>query len=84
MLPRGEVLAAAQGWAADVAARTSPAAVAATRAMLRTAPGDPDTAAATESRTLAALIREPDCTEGVAAFLERRPPRFAARGRPVP
>ena len=82
VLPRGEVLAAAHEWAAGLAARTSPAAVAATRAMLRAAPSDPETASATESRTIAALIREPDCAEGVAAFLERRPPRFAARGRP--
>jgi enoyl-CoA hydratase/carnithine racemase len=76
------VLAAAQEWAAGIAGRTSPAAVAATRAMLRAAPADARTASATESRTIAALIREPDCAEGVAAFLERRPPRFAARGRP--
>ncbi|MDD7934377.1 enoyl-CoA hydratase-related protein [Actinomycetospora straminea] len=77
--PPDDVLPAAREWAGEVARRTSPAAVAATRALLRAAPADPETAAAAESRTLVELVRGPDCAEGIAAFLERRAPRFAPR-----
>ncbi|MDD7969270.1 hypothetical protein [Actinomycetospora lemnae] len=58
---------------------TLAAAVAATRALLRAAPADPDAASAAESGTLVELVRGPDCAEGIAALLERRPPRFAPR-----
>lgn len=74
-----DAVAHALDWARTVAERTSPSAVAATRALLRALPADADTAAAAESRTLTRLIGEPDCVEGVAAFLERRGPRFAPR-----
>jgi enoyl-CoA hydratase/carnithine racemase len=79
LLPADEVVAAAQSYAAELAARTSPTAVAATRALLRDAPADPAAASTLESRTIGRLAAEPDCAEGVAAFLQRRPPNFAPR-----
>jgi enoyl-CoA hydratase/carnithine racemase len=78
LLSTADVLQAAQEWAADLAARTSPAAVATTKRLLAVARSQEATSAA-ESRAIVELIGGPDCPEGVAAFLERRPPRFAAR-----
>ncbi|MDT7676468.1 MAG: hypothetical protein QOD82_4370, partial [Pseudonocardiales bacterium] len=76
VLPAGEVLAAAQEYARELAATTSPAAVAATRALLGAGPGTVVEASDAESRAIVALAAGPDCEEGVAAFLQRRPPRF--------
>lgn len=78
-ITRDDVLAWAQEWAGTIASRTSPTAVAATRALLRAAPADPGVASEAESRTIVELIRSPDCVEGVTSFLERRSPRFAPR-----
>jgi enoyl-CoA hydratase/carnithine racemase len=78
VLPAAEVLPAAQAYARELAATTSPAAVAVTRALLASAPGTPLEASDAESRAIVKLAYEPDCVEGVGAFLERRPPRFAA------
>ena len=82
LVPREHLLDEARAWAHDVAARCSPGAVAATRALLAAAPPTPDAAAAVESATIVELADRPDCPEGAAAFLERRPPRFADRERP--
>jgi enoyl-CoA hydratase/carnithine racemase len=76
VLPAGEVLAAAQEYARELAATTSPAAVAATRVLLTAGPGTVVEASDAESRAIVALAAGPDCEEGVAAFLQRRPPRF--------
>ena len=78
-MDRDDLLPWAQEWAGTVAARTSPTAVAATKALLRAAPADAGAASEAESRTIVELIRGPDCVEGVTAFLERRRPRFAPR-----
>ena len=82
LVPREHLLDEARAWAHDVAARCSPGAVAATRALLVAAPPTPDAAAAAESATIVELADRPDCPEGAAAFLEHRPPRFADRERP--
>jgi enoyl-CoA hydratase/carnithine racemase len=84
LLPPDEVLPAAQEWAAQLVARTSPTAVARTRRLLAAAPGTAEDAAAAESAALVDLVRGPDCPEGIAAFLQRRPPRFAPRPTPTP
>lgn len=76
---RDQLLARAQEWAGAIVARTSPTAVAATKALLRAAPADAGVASEAESRTIVELIRGPDCVEGVTSFLERRRPRFAPR-----
>ncbi len=81
LLPAAQVLGAAQRYAHDLAERTSPRAVAVTRALLAAAPADPVTASDAESTAIAGLIGEPDCAEGVGAFLQRRPPRFAPLSR---
>ena len=78
-MTRDYLLAWAQEWAGKIATRTSPTAVAATKALLRAAPTDPGAASEAESRTIVELIRGPDCVEGVTSFLERRRPRFAPR-----
>jgi enoyl-CoA hydratase/carnithine racemase len=38
-------------------------------------------AMADTNRLMAASLKEPDFKEGVASFLERRPPRFPPRGK---
>ncbi|XVQ87774.1 enoyl-CoA hydratase-related protein [Microbispora siamensis] len=83
VLPADEVLTAAHDYAGELVTRTSPAAVAATRALLAAGGGpDPWASAAAESAAIAKLVAAKDCTEGVAAFLERRPPRFEPSPRP--
>jgi enoyl-CoA hydratase/carnithine racemase len=81
VLPAEDVLPAAQRWAQQVAERCAPGAVATTRAMLRACPPDAATAAARESRAIVNLSAQPDCIEGVTAYLERREPRFTERLR---
>ncbi|MBW0102293.1 enoyl-CoA hydratase/isomerase family protein [Pseudonocardia sp. KRD291] len=76
VLPADRLLEAALGWARQVATSCSPTAVAATRALLAAAPATPDAAAEAESALIVALAAAPDCPEGVAAFAERRVPRF--------
>jgi enoyl-CoA hydratase/carnithine racemase len=84
LLPADQVLTAAQRFARELVDRTAPAAVAATRALLNTWPGDPVAASNAESRMIAELAATRDCLEGVGAFQQRRPPRFADRQVPGP
>jgi enoyl-CoA hydratase/carnithine racemase len=84
VLPATEVVPAALAWAADLAARTSPVAVARTRALLRAAPPTPAAASVAESAAIVELAAGPDCPEGIDAFLRRRPPRFAPRSTVTP
>jgi enoyl-CoA hydratase/carnithine racemase len=71
-------------WAAQLLARTSPAAVARTRRLLNAAPATAAAASAAESAALVELAGGPDCPGGIAAFLQRRPPRFSPRPAPAP
>ena len=85
-MTRDHLLAWAQEWAGTVAARTSPTAVAATKALLRAAPADAGAASEAESRTIVELIRGPDCVEGVTVVPRAPPPALrpaGARGRAV-
>lgn len=84
VLPAAEVLPAALAWAAALVARTSPAAVARTRSLLRAAPATAEAASVAESAAIVQLAGGPDCPEGISAFLERRPPRFAPRSTVTP
>jgi enoyl-CoA hydratase/carnithine racemase len=78
VLPEGELLSAAVRYARELATSCSPAAMAAIKRMLAAhATADVQTALR-ESRAMAlATLAQPDFGEGVAAFAEKRPPRFA-------
>jgi enoyl-CoA hydratase/carnithine racemase len=75
-VPAAEVLPATLEVAHDIAANTAPAAVALTKQLfykyLRT--GDRDAARAEEREAFSWLVGQPDATEGMTSFLERRPP----------
>jgi enoyl-CoA hydratase/carnithine racemase len=84
VLPAGEVLAAAQEYARELAATTSPAAVAVTRALLAAAPTTAVEASDAETLAIVALAAGADCEEGVAAFLRHRPPSFTSAAAAEP
>jgi enoyl-CoA hydratase/carnithine racemase len=73
-----ELLTAARAIAGEIAAHTSPVAVAVTRQLLWRMLGEshPMAAHRVDSRAVLELGRGPDAREGVAAFLEKRAPRF--------
>jgi enoyl-CoA hydratase/carnithine racemase len=75
-LPADEVLPAALDYARDLAANTSPVSVAATKALIYRAFGEPDPIAAHDrERALVRLLGgQADSREAVQAFLEKRPP----------
>ena len=77
VLPADELLAFALGYARSLATEVSPRAVAAAKAQLYAdLHGDVGTAVARSEALLDELVAGPDHAEGVAAWLERRPPRF--------
>lgn len=65
----------------EIATATSPVAVAVTRQMLWRVPAmaDPRQAFPLELKLFRDLNDGPDITEGIAAFLEKRPPRFTSK-----
>jgi enoyl-CoA hydratase/carnithine racemase len=81
VVPDTELLPTAYELAREIVAHTSGVAVAAARQLLWSMLGaaSPWDAHRAESRALAELGEGPDPAEGVAAFLEKRPPRFPAR-----
>ena len=81
LLPAGDVLSRAREIAAEIAERTAPISVALTRQMMWKLLGAPHPIEANrlESKSLLAVQRMPDTAEGVASFLEKRPPRFTLR-----
>ncbi|HEX4813825.1 MAG TPA: enoyl-CoA hydratase-related protein [Nonomuraea sp.] len=76
--PDGELLPAAYALAGEIAANTSPVAVAAIRRLMWSglSATSPWEAHAADSRLMAELGAAPDAAEGVTAFLEKRPARF--------
>ena len=76
-----ELLAAAGRLAREIADNTSPVAVALARQMLWSglSAASPWDAHRAESRNLDYLGRSPEAAEGVASFLEKRPPKFPLR-----
>ena len=79
VLPRDDVLPQAQELAAQLAARPT-LALAWTKRLMRDAQGGELAAAMeTEARLQASAVSTHDHAEGVAAFLEKRPPRFEGR-----
>ncbi len=72
----------ALGYARDLAVSCSPAAMATIkRQVYRHYELDLDAAMKETNRLMAASLKEPDFREGVASFVEKRPPRFAPRGK---
>jgi enoyl-CoA hydratase/carnithine racemase len=79
--PPAELLPAAREIAAEIAAQTSAVSVALTRQMLwkMLAADHPMEAHKIDSRGVRAMGASADAREGVASFLEKRPPRFGMR-----
>ena len=79
--PDGELLDAAHALAGEIAASTSPVSVTLTRQMLWRMLGEPHPMAAhrVDSAAIDTLGRGADVREGVASFLEKRPPHFPSR-----
>ena len=77
--PDGEVWATAQRLAGEVAG-AAPAALLATRRLVDAAPGQSfDAHLDAEEATIKSLWKSADVAEGVAAFVERRRPKFQGR-----
>src|SRR5215469_16356195 len=73
-----ELLSAALGYARDLAHNASPTSMSVIkRQVLRHVDLPLDEALAESNALMAESLRRPDMAEGVASFLERRPPRFA-------
>lgn len=79
VVPQGELRAAADAWAAELAARP-PLAIARAKAALQAAESsDARTAARVEIEAFASLFAAEDTREGLRAFLEKRRPAFQGR-----
>ncbi|WP_432841529.1 enoyl-CoA hydratase-related protein [Dactylosporangium sp. CA-092794] len=76
------LLAHALGYAQDVAANCSPASIAAIKAqLLSDATRDVEAAYAAAAGLMRQAVQGPDFAEGVASFLQRRPPAFPPLGK---
>lgn len=83
----GALLDAAFALAREIADNTAPVSAALTRAMLwrLSATEHPMMAHRIDSRAIYSLARGPDAREGIASFLEKRPPAFPGRvGQDMP
>lgn len=76
--PQQELMGAALGLAHEIAENTSAVSVAMTRAMLwrNAAAAHPMMAHRVDSRAIYRLSRSADAREGIASFLEKRPPAY--------
>lgn len=82
VVPRDDVLAAARSYARDLARNCSPAAMATiTKQVFEDLDGSFDEALARSHGNVNRFIGGPDLREGLASFVEKRPPRFAPLGQ---
>lgn len=79
--PQTELMDAARGLAREIADNTSAVSVAMTRAMLWRLPSEdhPMMAHRIDSRAIYRLSRGSDAKEGIASFLEKRPPDYPGK-----
>jgi enoyl-CoA hydratase/carnithine racemase len=82
-LPQAEVLPAAMKLAREMALNTSPAAVAASKKFLWE-DIDVHTKDRRENRVLFWLGKQPDATEGITSFIEKRAPKWTSKAGQVP
>jgi enoyl-CoA hydratase/carnithine racemase len=81
VLPADEVVPAAVDYARDLAKNVSPASMAVIKQQVyRHAIADLDTALRDSNKLMSASLGGPDFKEGVASFVEKRPPDFAPLG----
>lgn len=81
VVPAEELLPAALAYARDLAVNASPTSMSVIkRQVLRHVDLPLDQAMAESNALMAESLRRPDVAEGVASFVERRPPRFAPLG----
>jgi enoyl-CoA hydratase/carnithine racemase len=79
----GELLDTARAYVADLAQNVSPAALADIKQLVYGGLGQEIAPALVQACDATnAAIHQPDALEGAAAFVERRPPRFARLGKP--
>jgi enoyl-CoA hydratase/carnithine racemase len=81
IVPPDRLLARAQEIAREIADNTSPVATALSRQLMwrASAADHPDAALAVDATLNRALATSPEAKEGIAAFLEKRKPRFPGR-----
>ncbi len=83
VVPRADVLAAAQAYARDIAIHCSPRAMAVIAGQVLDELDAPFDDALDRSQVqMNRFLGGPDLREGVASFMEKRPPRFAPLGQP--
>ncbi len=82
VVPPDQVLAEAIAYAQDVAANCSPASVAAIKGQVhRHITMEFEAACADSDRLMVQSLKGPDFKEGVASYVEKRPPEFAPLGQ---
>src|SRR5262245_5120804 len=81
VVPDAELLGSAQALAREIAQQTGPVAVALTKRLLWHMAGEPDPEAAErlDSQAFGWATQSPDAKEGIRAFLDKRPARWAMK-----
>jgi enoyl-CoA hydratase/carnithine racemase len=78
VVPQGQALAEAKGLAAAIASRSGPTLTIGKRAFNEQIEAPLSVAYAVAAKAMVENLAEPDSSEGIAAFLEKRQPRWGA------